>query len=268
MRRKIVVLILMLILSTSSIAVDVASSSSTLSTPETSVAIVDRSYDVPLKVTYSTDPYTGKQVQSTNGGYHVTNRTVEVTIKNQPFTPTTVDGNTTSLFYIVRTKGHYGTDWSEHRPVAASSSVWTVIIYVLGSEGWIFSDGDVIDFEVEAVAGYYYVYYGGHVAPISTGVFGSAVESGWSSTQAITIADSATASVTPSPSTTPINPTNPVTISPTSTSNHPVSGESAFFGTGWLGFVVIVLLVIIAVLLVFVVFYLRKRSVNAKSSPF
>jgi len=53
--------------------------------PEFTVELVDSSYDVPT--TYSTDPYTGKQV--THEGYHVAKRTIEVRIKNQPFKPYT-----------------------------------------------------------------------------------------------------------------------------------------------------------------------------------
>jgi hypothetical protein len=45
------------------------------------VSFVDLSYDVPI--TTSTDRYTGQNI--TNQGYHVENRTIQITIENQPF---------------------------------------------------------------------------------------------------------------------------------------------------------------------------------------
>ena len=74
------------------------------SVPEFTVELVDTSYDVPT--TYSTDPYTGDTV--THKGYHVARRTIEVRIKNQPFTPFTDSGGQEIKFYYnIRIKGHY-----------------------------------------------------------------------------------------------------------------------------------------------------------------
>ena len=53
------------------------------SVPEFTVKAVSHPYDVPT--TYSTDPYTGETI--THEGYHVENKSIEVWIKNQPFTP-------------------------------------------------------------------------------------------------------------------------------------------------------------------------------------
>jgi hypothetical protein len=54
------------------------------SVPEFTVKIVAYPYDVPT--THSIDPFTGQDV--THEGYHVNNQSIEVRIKNQPFTPT------------------------------------------------------------------------------------------------------------------------------------------------------------------------------------
>ena len=54
------------------------------SAPDFTVQYVDHSYDIPP--TYGIDPYTGQTVM-TFPGSHVDNRTIDVTIKNQPFTP-------------------------------------------------------------------------------------------------------------------------------------------------------------------------------------
>ena len=59
-----------------------AQSIPTPSVPEFSLRFVDASYDVPT--TYTIDDYTGQNI--THPGYHVENRTIEVRIKNQPFT--------------------------------------------------------------------------------------------------------------------------------------------------------------------------------------
>jgi hypothetical protein len=49
--------------------------------PEFTVKFVDFSYYVPT--TTSIDPYTGQNI--TNQGYYVDNRTIELSINNQPF---------------------------------------------------------------------------------------------------------------------------------------------------------------------------------------
>jgi ABC-type oligopeptide transport system substrate-binding subunit len=53
------------------------------SVPEFTSKYVDHSYDIPP--TYGIDQYTGKTVE-TKQGEHIDNRTVEITIKNEPFT--------------------------------------------------------------------------------------------------------------------------------------------------------------------------------------
>ena len=71
--------------SLSLIMVKPANAQSTLKpyVPEFTLKYLDNSYDVPP--TYGTDPYTGNNV-TTQAGYHVQNESVEVIIKNQPFT--------------------------------------------------------------------------------------------------------------------------------------------------------------------------------------
>jgi hypothetical protein len=54
------------------------------SVPEFTVKYVDRSYYVPP--VYGVDQYSGKTVQ-TGGGFTVTNKTLEVTIRGKSFTP-------------------------------------------------------------------------------------------------------------------------------------------------------------------------------------
>jgi hypothetical protein len=87
------------------------------SVPEFTSWYIDLSYDVPP--TYGTDPYTGKTI-ITQDGYHVDNRSLQFTIKNQPFTPyTDSNGTHIGLYYNFRIKGAYGTEW-DYFPFAPS----------------------------------------------------------------------------------------------------------------------------------------------------
>lgn len=160
------------------------------------MALVDASYDVPT--TYSTDTYTGKQV--THEGYHVARRTIEVRIKNQPFTPYG-DGREIKFYYNVRTKGHFTEDWGEwgevYNPMempTQSNSEYTMIPFISdGGLGFYLdpaprmlqvSPNGQVDFQVKALVGYAYeaVSGPGFHSPFFTGK-----ESGWSETQTLTI---------------------------------------------------------------------------------
>jgi hypothetical protein len=78
--------------------------------PEFTMQIIAHPYDVPP--VYETDQYTGKSVIS-QAGYHVENKSIQVQIKNQPFSYS-FNGTTYHLYYGVRVKGHFGSEWVEH----------------------------------------------------------------------------------------------------------------------------------------------------------
>ena len=164
------------------------------SVPEFTLKFVDNSYDVPPSTTTTTDPYTGEQTVTTESGYHVKNGTIEVTIKNQEFTPYPIDNqHTISLFYYVSYKGHYAEDWDYYPPstygrehsaifIRPSTSKYTVVQFRAPSEG-------EMDFRVQAQIGYYTStteFYAVPGAPFTTYTFNGDV-SGWSNTQTITI---------------------------------------------------------------------------------
>jgi len=192
-----------------------------LSVPEFTLKYIDKSYDVPP--TYGIDQYTGEKV-ITNPGYHVDNRTVEFTIKNQPFTPyTDASGNEISLYYNFRFKGPYGDDWSYYPntdrsyglytgffpDTSASKSDYTVItvpLHALTSypEGTKISTGSNVEFQVQAIIGYIEVNHTGMLAGNFYGFTGE--RSDWSNTQTILIGESQTP--TPSPATTPYSGTD------------------------------------------------------------
>jgi hypothetical protein len=184
------------------------------SVPEFTVKLIDSSYDVPT--TYSLDPYTGENV--THTGYHVEQQSIEVKIKNQPFTPYEMqdsNGNNQSInfFYNIRIKGQFSEDWTElYRasdgyPHQWSDSDYTALSYVLGGDADTvlgtkmikLPAGTQVDFQVEAMIGYIHREIS---MPIpGTGWVVTGETSGWSNTQTITIPESQMP--TPSPATTP-----------------------------------------------------------------
>jgi hypothetical protein len=178
------------------------------SVPEFTVKFVDHSYDVPP--TYSTDPYAGKNVM-TQAGYHVENKSIEVTIKNQPFTSYyDENGSLVGLFYNTRAKGHFE-DWTGEPGVEnyiyRSDSDYTIIAYGLGGNNGSdvysrrldeISAGGQVDFQVQALIGYYtkIIHPPSPADVISGGQPGyhyvfTGEASSWSSTQTITIPASA-----------------------------------------------------------------------------
>ena len=118
------------------------------SVPEFTVRQVNNWYDVPT--TYSVDKYTGETI--THAGYRVDNKSIEITVKNQPFTS---DGSGVKLYYAVRYKGHYEEDWwnfftIENYPVQ-SVSEYTVILLPL--DRFNFPVRAEVDFQVQALMG-------------------------------------------------------------------------------------------------------------------
>lgn len=160
--------------------------------PEFTVALVNNSYDVPATV--SIDPFTGEKV--THPGYRVENRSIEIRIKNQPFTPYVSNGRNITLYYNVSIKGHYEEHWEyiynpDDMPTI-SNSEHTVIPYE--SEGGAFHltpackllrvpIGGQVDFRVEALIGYIHA----EAIGSTSGWFFSGKTSGWSGTQTLTI---------------------------------------------------------------------------------
>jgi len=176
---------------------NVVPNSFTPAVPEFTVELIDTSYDVPA--TYSTDPYTGKQV--THEGYHVARRTIEVRIKNQPFTPyTDRNGWEIKFYYNVRIKGHY-TEWGskfdnvykpEEMPTQSNSEYTIISFHDIGDGGFYLApaprmlevspDGQ-IDVQVKALVGF--PSEGDVLAGVPSLFTGT--ESDWSATQTLRI---------------------------------------------------------------------------------
>lgn len=165
----------------------------TPSVPEFTIELADHSYDIPT--TYSTDPYTGENV--THPGYHADNKTIDITIKNQPFVAPINLTNLyydINLYYNIRVKGHFEENWTDLYHIS-NNTPQNSLPRQSASENTVISipqdypAGDQVDFQVEAVIA--------TAHPFISSSFGywSWETSGWSNTQTITI---------PAPATSPI----------------------------------------------------------------
>ncbi len=147
----------------------------TPSVPTFTVQIVDHTHYVePVAPTYTTNPYTGEQqlVSPGQSGYTADNWTIDVSIKNQPFTY----GNSSyHLYYDVRMKGHFSDSWEDLYPLAnllSGDSSWATSEYIQNGIKESSSDytlisipageypaGGQIDLQVQALIGHDSTYF-------------------------------------------------------------------------------------------------------------
>lgn len=146
-------------------------------------------------------PYTGKNI-TTNYGYHSENMSIEITVKNQPFTSTLdASGNYTSLYYNVRFKGQYTAEWDYAASYYhASETDYTVISINLDRES--IPAGVQVDVQVRALIGHQNKMRYDTIAPLPDEMQYYHIFAGqtgdWSNTQTITIPTS-TSSPEPEP---------------------------------------------------------------------
>ncbi|MDR0470523.1 MAG: hypothetical protein LBH79_02200, partial [Nitrososphaerota archaeon] len=117
-------------------------------------------------VTY-TDSYTG-EITYSNPGYWTCNGSIEITIRNRPFTAyTDKNGNYVNRYYSFFWKDS-NTQWKEDFPrslqpeaVYQSNSANTVATFPYGNSGGIYvlQENMIIDFRVQAVEGYFMLSY-------------------------------------------------------------------------------------------------------------
>ncbi len=291
MSRTITITLTLILAASSLLWVEFASAQSipTPSVPELKVRLVDNSYDVPATTpTYTVDPYTGQQKQVTSGShsYRVENKTIELSIKNQPFTPyNDSEGHYIGLYYNLRYKGHYGTSWRYDPftpegesskvyggwdmtyliPYTPSNSEYTTISMPLGG---LYGE---VDFQVQAQIGYiqqegsdlmrrvFYVHYN------FTGQ-----SSDWSPIQTIALSESS-ASTEPTPSPTPSpSPSTEATTSakePTATPSQAGIDSGIAFGFSWEQVVIVAMAVVIVGLAAALVLSRRKRILGQCENP-
>jgi hypothetical protein len=183
--------------------------------------LIDTSYDVPPTTTIN--PYTGETI--TKEGGHVESRTIEIRIRNEPFTQLEVQAGTANwtvnYLYQIQWKGHFEDQWhtmfltdellgrdSGSETVFALGGTYStaegLTIQRQGMYAAFLSTippNSQIDFQVKAMIGYVHRVLEGGMAPwIFTGE-----ESEWSNIQTLTIPASSS-SVTPAPSSTDASP--------------------------------------------------------------
>jgi hypothetical protein len=165
------------------------------------VKSVDSSYDVPSSSTTTVDQYTGKETTTTISGYHVNQKSIEITIKNQPFKPYTNknNGQEINLYYLVQVKGRFGEDWKSFGGDACtvqSNSGHTVVTGVS-----TYDARSQLDFKVQAAIGYLPIFEDGMLGYYGAiGCFDIMADarSDWSSIRAFTVPEDHLASVLPS----------------------------------------------------------------------
>lgn len=197
-----------------------------LTAPEFSVKLVSHPYDVPTTTTEWVDPYTGEKTTTTNQGYHVENRSIEITIKNRPFTPrTNADGIELNPYYRVQVKGSFSEEWKDFQIESNQTTHYTLcnVVNQSNSEDTFLSgpgdypDGSKLDFRVQLIHGYLYdVLAGRPILPLYDLVADE--ESDWS-IQTISI-NTETASPTTPSTTTTISPPPQTETTPEDTNNN------------------------------------------------
>jgi hypothetical protein len=126
--------------------------------------------------------------------------TVNITIKNQPFTPyTDQHGNKINLYYIIQWKENSSNSWQQTQiPLNESNSNYTETnLGLIRSEAP--SPTGQVDFQVEAVIGYITynsgsVPQGEYIPPAYIGEF-----SGWSNTQTVAVPENSALTSTSKP---------------------------------------------------------------------
>ncbi len=269
--RKIIALVLILTVITSSAVIgnSFAQAVPKPSAPTFTATLIDRSYDVPA--TSSVDPYTGETIN--HPAHRVENYTIDLVIKNQPFTPTQVLGENrkTEFVYNIQAKGHYSTYWISLYGAAGegpkrADAEYTKISYLLsiypsapdklnlqsdnlrGNINSIYGipQDSELDFKVEALVG-----YGTRTQEIISQHF-EVLENATSSTQTVKLPIIAANNAASS------SPAQTQTMPTINTGAHPPTFQGLTLGE----VIIISILSIIAVLLVILITVLRKRKAN------
>jgi hypothetical protein len=229
MRSSTAMAFVLILAASSTIIVKPTSAQTKPSIPEFALKFVDNSYYVYPTPIVEIDPYTGKQTVTTYPSYQIQNRTIEVTIRNQQFTPYSDENqHMINLFYYFSFKGHFEDTWSyyprnffskdsdEIPTIPQSTSDYTVVLFNDYTFPFKTPAEGQMDFRVQAQIGYYNVSMSiipEPGAPFTVYNFVGQV-SGWSNTQGITIPASTSSPTLPRP--TPSLP-YPPSPSPTST---------------------------------------------------
>jgi hypothetical protein len=161
-KRLVSILIAFLVGSIVMVGFQFGSCLSVPSVPEFSLSFVAYPYEVPP--TYIIEPNTGQSTLK-DSGFVVQNRSIEVTIKNQPYNATLdASGNQTALHYNIRYREHSAASWITYYvyggyPEASGDAYTTILV----SNTYLdtLENGSQIDVEVQALVGYDYLAFEG-----------------------------------------------------------------------------------------------------------
>jgi len=196
------------------------------SVPEFTLQIITHSIDTPT--TYSTDPYTGET--KTNPSTHTETKTLDIKIKNQPFTPFKSHGTENQVQYNIRYKGLYEDEnsWKQlyHDygfPVQNQSSDYTTLsFYTDGDSAYLTTSNSevhihgTVNFQIKAMIGQ--IAWGKDALGGDRYSF-LGKESAWSPTETFTFPGKSTP--TPNPTTPSRNPTPSESLSNTDSTSPP-----------------------------------------------
>jgi hypothetical protein len=283
-QRKFVALTLLtLLVGTCLMMANVASAQSIPkpSIPEFTVTVTDHSYDVKTTTTTTTDPYDGHIFTTTAPGYHAKNGSIELSIKNQPFTPYyDSNGYPIKLYYHYRAQG-LNVNWHDSGVgtyldayFEATNSTYTTVTIGYGGNFFQTAGGSdnykadgTIDFQVEAFIGYKNVTLKSSSCVVirqedlRTEFVGQT--SGWSSTQTATIPNGAYTPTIPNPTN---SPTPTVAATPMPCQDSTVSPSEILTGSGstgpkysWLEIALVIVVASVFAFLVAVIFVMRRK---------
>ncbi|MCL5876885.1 MAG: hypothetical protein M1540_03635 [Candidatus Bathyarchaeota archaeon] len=207
-------------------------------------------------------------------GYHIDNRSIAVTLRNQPFTPyTSANGTKIELYFNFRIKGSYGASWdyypfaengittqvyggffwSNHTSSPApeltqSNSEYTTITFIPGA--YRVPTGAQIDVQAQTMTGYMTYHDKVYVFSGET--------SGWSSTKTVTIDDSQPTPTSSAP-TQASSTQNQTSTAPSTNQQQPNTESGVLLGLDWEKIAIIVLAIAVTALAIFV-FWQRKKG--------
>jgi hypothetical protein len=258
-----------------------ASAKNNPSIPEVIAAkYVDCSYEVPP--VYGTDQYTGETVVKQEG-YRIDNRSLAVTLRNQPFTAyTDGDENKIGLYFNFRLKGSYGTSWDyypfsengfttqvyggffwlngTHSPapeLIQSHGDYTTITFTIPG-AYRVPTGAVLDVQAQTMMGY--MMYVDKVYEFS------GETSGWSTSRTVTVGDSASSSTGTTIQNSTVSPTQASYSTTNSNANATQSGAPQIFTIGIDWQTVAITVLTIGVVLLIVVVAVQQRRLGKINS--
>jgi hypothetical protein len=258
--------------------------------PQFSVKIIESViFDDPPYNTTVVDPSTGQETIVTLPGFREINRTIEISIKNQPFTSyTDASNNKHELHYMIEFTEHSEENWQTFYP-SRTANFWGATEFIIQADfeytivyGAIYDiaylkAGSQLDFRVQAAIGYVQSHYEDNIFP-AWYEFITDTKSNWS-VQTLTISTEPSQTYLPSqiatifPPITPDGDSQPYTLNQTYVSGQTYTPDKTYASDSVFlkPFDALIIGIILGGVITLVVFvFLRrgiKTSTNSNYSP-